>query len=50
MKKLEHPNIVKLYEHFETAKEVYLVQEFINGVSLYQYIKNKTTKRILAED
>eukprot|EP00347_Sterkiella_histriomuscorum_P019679 403340700 len=50
MKKLEHPNIVKLYENFETAKEVYLIQEFINGTSLYQYIKSKTSKRILPED
>lgn len=25
MKKLEHPNIVKLFENFETAKEVYLI-------------------------
>lgn len=50
MRKLEHPNIVKLIEHFETPKELYLVQEFVNGVSLYQYIKSKTTKRILPED
>ena len=50
MKKLEHPNIVKLYENFETAKEVYLIQEYINGVSLYQYIKSKTSKRVLGED
>jgi serine/threonine protein kinase len=50
MKKLDHPNIVKLYEHFETSKEIYLVQEFINGVSLYQYIKTKANKRILPED
>lgn len=50
MRKLEHPNIIKLVEHFETAKELYLVQEFVNGVSLYQYIKSKTTKRILPED
>ncbi|CDW78707.1 protein kinase domain containing protein [Stylonychia lemnae] len=50
MKKLDHPNIVKLFENFETSKEVYLIQEYINGVSLYQYIKNKTSKRILAED
>lgn len=35
MKRLEHPNIVKLYDNFETVKEIYLVQEFISGVSLY---------------
>jgi serine/threonine protein kinase len=35
MKKLEHPNIVRLYDSFETPKEIYLVQEYISGVSLY---------------
>ncbi len=50
MQKLEHPNIVKLFEHFETSKEIYLVQEYVNGVSLYQYIKSKTQKRILPEE
>lgn len=25
MQKLEHPNIVKLYDNFETAKEIYLI-------------------------
>lgn len=50
MKRLDHTNIVKLHEHFETAKDIYLVQEFVSGVSLYQYIKIKTSKRILPED
>ena len=50
MKKLEHPNIVKLFDNFETPKDIYLVQEFISGVSLYQYIKLKCPKRILPEE
>jgi serine/threonine protein kinase len=50
MKKMDHPNIVKLYEHFETTKEIYLIQEYINAVSLHQYIKTKATKRILPEE
>jgi len=35
MKKLEHPNIVRLYDSFETPKEIYIIQEYISGVSLY---------------
>ena len=47
---MEHPNVTKLYETFETAKEIYLIQEYVNGVSLYQYIKSKSAKKILPED
>ena len=52
MKRLEvdHPNIVKLYDNFETGKDIYLIQEFVSGVSLYQYIKLKSAKRILPEE
>ena len=25
MKKLEHPNIVKLFDNFETSKDIYLI-------------------------
>lgn len=50
MKKFEHPNIVRLYDSFETVKEIYLIQEYISGVSLYQFIKNKSQKRILPEE
>jgi serine/threonine protein kinase len=35
MKKFEHPNITKLYDSFETPKEIYLIQEYVSGVSLY---------------
>ncbi len=35
MKKLEHPNIVRLYDSFETPKEIYIIQEYVSGVSLY---------------
>ena len=35
MRKLEHPNIVKLYDSFETPKDIYLIQEFVSGLSLY---------------
>jgi len=47
---MDHPNIVKLIEHFETSKEIYLIQEFVNGVSLFQYIKSKSQKKSLSED
>jgi serine/threonine protein kinase len=46
MKKLSHPYICKLLDHFESGKEIYLVQEYVSGISLYQYLKNKGCKQI----
>ena len=46
MKKLNHPYICKLYDNFESSKEVYLVQEYVSGISLYQYMKNKGSKAL----
>ena len=42
MKKFENPNVIKIYDSFETTKEIYIIQEYVSGVSLYQYIKNKS--------
>lgn len=42
LQKAEHPNIVKLYDFFETDKEIYIVMEYIKGGTLKEYIeKNK---------
>lgn len=40
LKKLNHPNIIKLYELIETPKQINLVTEYVNGTSLQQYVKN----------
>jgi MAP/microtubule affinity-regulating kinase len=39
-----------MIESFETAKDIILVLEYINGVSLYQYLKSKPTKRGIDEE
>ena len=41
LQQLNHPHIVKLYDYFKTKKEIYLVMEYVSGISLYQYMKNK---------
>lgn len=44
MQKLNHPHICKLYDFFETQKEIYLVMEYVSGISLFQYMRNKGSK------
>ena len=41
LKKLSHPNIVRIYEFYESENNYYLINEFCNGGELYNYI-NKT--------
>lgn len=38
---LDHPNIVKFYGFFEDADNVYLILEFINGGTLFDYLGEK---------
>ena len=32
LKKLDHPNIVKLIEHYEDKDHIFLVQEYLSGL------------------
>jgi len=44
MEKLDHPNIAKLYEVFESYKQVFLIIEYVNGGSLHGYFKMKPNR------
>ena len=39
LQKAEHPNIVKLYDFFETDNEIYIVMEYIKSGTLKEYIE-----------
>lgn len=41
LKTLDHPNIVKLYEVFTEEENVFLVQEYLGGGELFEYITNQ---------
>ena len=43
LKKIKHPNIVKYYDSFVDEKYYYLVQEYISGYTIEEYINNKKT-------
>lgn len=38
LKKLDHPNILKLYEFFQDSKRFFLVTELCNGGELFERI------------
>jgi len=40
LKRLDHPNVIRLYETFETSTKLFLVQELLMGEELYQRIQS----------
>lgn len=43
LKSLDHKNIIKLIKVYEDRSSIYLILEYIPGMSLYKYIKEKKT-------
>ena len=41
LKRLDHPNIIRLYEVFESEKHFLMVMEYASGGDLLQYVKKK---------
>jgi serine/threonine protein kinase len=41
MKKLNHPNITKILEHFESEKYYLIIMEYINGGNLFSFVKKR---------
>ncbi|TNV74080.1 hypothetical protein FGO68_gene9822 [Halteria grandinella] len=50
LQKMNHPNIVKIYEAFETDEYVYLVMEYVGGGSLHSYLREKQNRRLEESD
>ena len=46
LKKIDHKNIIKLYEAIDTSKYVYLSTEYIAGPSLLKYLKSKPDRKM----
>ena len=41
LRRLQHPNIVVLYDVMETENSYYMVQELVEGTSLALYLRSK---------
>ncbi len=40
LSRLNHPNLPQIYDFFEEGKALYIVEEFIHGKNLYQYVSD----------
>ena len=49
LKKLEHPNVIRLHELIDNTKQINLVIEYVNGISLQQFLKNINSQRRVSE-
>lgn len=50
LKKLNHSNVLKMYEAIETEMHLYLVLELVNGMSLNEYVKKHVERRLSEND
>lgn len=46
LKKLNHPNIVKLHSAFDTRRHVVIEMEVVKGASLHGFLKSKEKRRL----
>ncbi len=46
LQRLDHANIVKLYETIDTPKQLYLIMELVRGRSLYTFVRSKPGRRL----
>ena len=49
LKKIDHPHIIKMHDLIETPKQICIVTDLIQGISLHQYVKQQCTNRQVKE-
>mmetsp|Transcript_10785 Transcript_10785/g.10685 ORF Transcript_10785/g.10685 Transcript_10785/m.10685 type:complete len:144 (-) Transcript_10785:264-695(-) len=50
MKKLDHPNIIKLYDVIEDDEKIMLAMEYLSGGCLRNYLKKRAHKKVSEEE
>jgi serine/threonine protein kinase len=46
MKKLDHPNCVGVHEIIDNNRQLFLVMDYIEGCSLFQYIRKSQARKL----
>lgn len=49
MQKMDHANIIKIHETFETGNHVHIVMEYVGGASLHGFLKMQPNRRLSEE-
>ena len=47
---MNHPNIMKLFESIDTLSHVYLINEYVKGLPLNDYIKSLNPQKLEEND
>lgn len=50
LSQLHHPNLPRIYEHFQTGEQWYLIMEFIEGETLEAYQDNAPNRKLLLSE
>ncbi|KDQ61443.1 hypothetical protein JAAARDRAFT_107436, partial [Jaapia argillacea MUCL 33604] len=50
MKLMNHPNIMRLFDVWETSTQLYLIMEYIEGGELFDYIVDNADKKVPLND
>lgn len=50
LKQLDHSNIIKLYQEFETFRQIHIVMEYIGTTSLSEFLKKKQGKKLTEQE
>jgi protein-serine/threonine kinase len=46
LKRLANPGIIRLHDLIDTAKQIYIVTDFVKGISLQQYVKSLSNRMV----
>ena len=46
LKRLQNPGIIRLHDLIDTPKQIYIVTDFVKGISLQQYVKSLNNRMV----